>query len=59
MRNQPTVDKAAQHLLFVAETEYLENRGHELMDDDTTVLVVELNPSGVKFVPPGGCCAVQ
>ena len=38
---------------------YLEERGHELMDDDTTVLVVELNPSGVKVAPPGGCCSVQ
>ena len=42
---------------------YLEERGHELMDDDTTLLVIELNPSGVKYTPPGGggggCCSLQ
>ena len=40
--------------------EYMGRRAHATMDDDTTaVLVVELNPTGVKHVPPGlmsGCC---
>ena len=41
--------------------EYIENRGHELMDDDTTIVCVELNPSGIPYVAPpaAGCCLVQ
>ena len=31
-----------------------------MMDDDTTILVIELNPSGVKHeAPGGGCCTVS
>ena len=61
MYNASTCKVAANRLLRVAAEEYLENRGHEFMDDDTTVMVIELNPSGVKHVPPGGagCCTVQ
>lgn len=42
--------------------EYIQNRGHEKMDDDTTILVVELNPSGIKVGggdAGGGCCSVM
>ena len=54
-----SVEPAAERLLRVA-IEYMGRRAHATMDDDTTaVLVVELNPTGVKHVPPGqmsGCC---
>ena len=55
--------KAAKDLLRIPEKVYLEERGHELMDDDTTILVIELNPSGTKMVPAagggGGCCEIM
>ena len=61
----PTVAKASDALLSRAVKEYIGNRGHDSMDDDTTILVVELNPSGVKPqllpAPPsggGGCCTI-
>ena len=62
LQSSKTVKAAAKTLLGRAETEYLENRGHEAMDDDTTILVVELNPSGVA--PPvtpesSGCCTLM
>ena len=44
----PTCEEAAVRLLGIAEEEYLDNRGHEKMDDDTTVLVVEMSPSGAR-----------
>jgi len=64
-----TVGGAAKELLGLAEKEYLKVRGHEMMDDDTTVLVIELNPSRVEpptanltdkaETPQGGCCALM
>ena len=45
-----------------AKTEYLKNRKLSKMGDDTTVMVVEINPSGVVGPPPkskGGGCAVS
>ena len=33
---------------------YIEERGHEMMDDDTTILVIEINPSGIKHAAPAG-----
>ena len=64
MRNCASVDKASKELLKIAEREYLEERGHDTMDDDTTVLVIELNLSGIMHSPPagaggGGCCSLM
>ena len=62
MMKAATVEKAAKNLLKIPEKEYLEVRGHELMDDDTTIIVVELNPSGVQHSAPGGgggCCSLM
>jgi len=52
------VKKATKSLLRIPEKVYIEERGHEMMDDDTTILCIELNPSGVPHKPPssGGCC---
>ena len=36
---------------------YLGERGHEYMDDDTTVIVIDLVPNGEPIVPKG-CCAI-
>lgn len=68
-RAAPTAHEAAEELLAAAKRVYLEDRGLELPGDDTTVLVVDLNPSKRSFVPPptteaeqadggGGCCTV-
>ena len=69
MATHATVESTAKRLLGIAELEYLNKRGHEMMDDDTTVLVVELNPAGTPFVPQvapgaadantGGCCQLM
>ena len=32
----------------IPEVEYLENRKHAMMDDDTTVLIIGLNPNGMR-----------
>ena len=50
-------------LLAVAQHEYHEVRGLEKMGDDTTVVVVDLNPGGLAYEDPikgmgGVCCAV-
>jgi len=59
MKQEKTVQRAAKKLLRIAEKEYIENRGHEMMDDDTTVIVVELNPSGkILETAGGGCCSI-
>jgi serine/threonine protein phosphatase PrpC len=53
---------AAKKLLEIAEFEYIENRGHEMMDDDTTVLVVDVNATGRPFKVAsagGGCCTLS
>jgi serine/threonine protein phosphatase PrpC len=55
-----TVQGAAKDLLSLAEEEDLQTRKHDSMDDDTTILVVELNPSGMKRAGGGGgCCSVM
>jgi len=62
MKKAANCEKAAKTLLGFAEKEYIEVRGHEKMDDDTTILVVELNPSGIKVGGGdggGGCCSVM
>lgn len=61
MKKHASVDKCAKDLLRIAEKEYLEVRGHEKMDDDTTVLVIELNPSGIKspIASAAGCCDIM
>ena len=61
MKKHASVDKCCKELLKIAEKEYLEVRGHEKMDDDTTVLVIELNPSGIKpqIAAGGGCCSLM
>ena len=53
------VTKAAAELLKIPVKVYIEERGHEMMDDDTTILVVELNPSGIKHKAAGGCCSLM
>ena len=52
MHRSSGVEQAANELLRIPEKVYIEERGHEMMDDDTTILVVELNPSGRKVEPP-------
>ena len=60
LRDAKSVAGASKALLKKAVDEYIENRNHDSMDDDTTVLVVELDPSGVSPPPAsGGCCAVM
>ena len=54
---------AADALLAVAQHEYHQVRGLEKMGDDTTVVVVDLNPGGLAYEDPikgmgGVCCAV-
>ncbi len=57
MATASTCKAAANKLLGMACKEYLEVREHDTMDDDTTILVVELNPSGIA-PPRAGCCSV-
>ena len=62
---------AAEALVDAAKVVYLEHRQLELPGDDTTVLVVDLNPSNLAYVEPppvgsggggggggSGCCSV-
>ena len=60
MRYHGTCKSAATRLLGMAKNEYLGVRGHEAMDDDTTIMVIELNPMGVAHVgeASAGCCSV-
>ena len=48
LRCARSVASASQALLAIAEREYLEVRGHDLMDDDTTAIVLELSPSASR-----------
>lgn len=50
-RRAPTAQAAAQALVDAAKFVYLEERGLALPGDDTTVLVVEINPSRLPFKP--------
>lgn len=59
MKKASSVQAAAKKLLKIPEYQYIEVRGHDMMDDDTTILVIELNPSGVKLAGAGGCCEVM
>mmetsp|Transcript_27434 Transcript_27434/g.69806 ORF Transcript_27434/g.69806 Transcript_27434/m.69806 type:complete len:387 (+) Transcript_27434:58-1218(+) len=52
-----SVASASRSLIRYAEKEYLEERGHDLMDDDTTVLVIELSPSSKAHTPPKAAAA--
>jgi serine/threonine protein phosphatase PrpC len=45
---EPTAEAAANRLLELARRVYLGDRGLDKMGDDTTVLVVDLNPSNVS-----------
>ena len=54
----PDVKDLAKTLIFTAESEYFDNRQHEFMDDDTTVTVVDLVPSGERVVKKSGACCV-
>ena len=61
-RESESAQAAADALLAVAQREYHEVRGLEKMGDDTTVVVVDLNPAGLPFTEPtggSGCCSVQ
>lgn len=61
-RDSPSVDAAAELLMRRAKDEYLTKRGLAKMGDDTTVMVIDLNPSNVMFAARGGrgtgCCVV-
>ena len=49
-------------MLKMAKDEYLGNRGHDMMDDDTTIICLELNPSGLEYpyaTAGGACCSLQ
>jgi len=61
-RDTPSVDQVADTLMGMAKAEYLTNRGLAKMGDDTTVMVVDLNPSNVSFearaTATDNCCAI-
>ena len=58
-RDTPAVDKVAEILMNKAKVEYLQNRGLPKMGDDTTVMVIDLNPSKVAFESRAAtCCAL-
>jgi len=67
VRGAATCSDAADLLLAHAHRVYCEERGLERPGDDTTVMVVDINPTGTDFAPPpnrqetesGGCCAVS
>jgi serine/threonine protein phosphatase PrpC len=61
LKTLPTVQKAAEKMLKMAKDEYLGNRGHDMMDDDTTIICLELNPSGLPYpyASSGACCSLQ
>jgi serine/threonine protein phosphatase PrpC len=56
-----SVHTAALEMMAIPVGEYIGVRGHDMMDDDTTILVVELNPSGIKVASPSGdgCCSMM
>ena len=63
-RGAETCQEAAEALVSAAKHVYLSERGLELPGDDTTVLVVDLNPSLRPFAPPqeggAGCgCTIS
>ncbi|KAL1528347.1 hypothetical protein AB1Y20_009701 [Prymnesium parvum] len=54
-----SVKQCASKLIQIAEDDYLSFREHKFMDDDTTVIVVDLVPSGDPVNPQGGCCTLS
>ena len=54
------LEQVAEVLMGKAKTEYLKNRKLSKMGDDTTVMVVDLNPSHLAFSSRGGtgCCVL-
>ncbi|KAL1518842.1 hypothetical protein AB1Y20_003119 [Prymnesium parvum] len=50
---------ACDELVEICRVEYIQARGLDKMGDDTTVMVVDLNPSNLVFEPvPNGCCTL-
>ena len=67
IRDNATVEEVADLLMKRAKAVYLVNRMLKHMGDDTTVMVIDLNPSGIKFAKRGGggeggggggCCTI-
>ena len=59
MHSAKSVKSACKNIMEIPEVEYLENRKHAMMDDDTTVLIIELNPGGIAPPAAGGCCEIM
>ena len=60
-RKHETPQEAADALLAIAKRAYIKERGLERVGDDTSVVVVDLNPGLVPFEPPAAgatCCAL-
>ena len=58
-RAAPTPQQACDELLEICRVVYMDERGLDKMGDDTTVMIVELNPSERPFEPPpASCCAI-
>ena len=58
-RKVPEPQACAERLLRVAKTES-GRRGYRGLKDDTTILVIDLNPNRVAVQPEAGCaCAVS
>ena len=61
VRDEATAQQAAAALVEAARAVYLSRAGHSgsKMGDDTTVMVIDLNPSGREWLPEasGGCSA--
>jgi hypothetical protein len=57
-RDTPSVDEVAEILMSKARIEYLENRRLDKMGDDTTVMVIDLNPSNLAFEARRTCCVI-
>jgi len=54
-----TPQQACDELVEICRVEYIQARGLDKMGDDTTVMVVDLNPSNLVFEPvPNGCCTL-
>ena len=57
-RDTPSIDEVAEILMSKARIEYLENRRLDKMGDDTTVMVIDLNPSNLAFEARRTCCVI-
>ena len=60
-REAESASEAAQKLLVEAKDIYLGERAGKTMGDDTTIMVIDLNPSLLAMQQLGGdgCCSVQ